>query len=74
MTDVIANLFIHVHLSKAKLTLFLDGNCYLIASTVRVYSFWQVMLRVLADSNTNSLHIPWYDGRSSRFDPVFHGK
>jgi len=73
MTDVIANLFVNVHPSKAKLTLFLDGNCFLIASTVSVYSLWLILLRVLADSNTNSLRNALYDGRNLRFDIAFHG-
>jgi hypothetical protein len=68
-----ASLFVDVHLSKAKLTLFLDGNCFLIASTVSVYSLRQILLRVLADGNTNSRHNALYDRHSSRFDIAFHG-
>jgi hypothetical protein len=52
MTDVMANFFIDVHLSKAKLPLFGDGNFFLIASTVSAYSLWQMLLRVVADGNT----------------------
>jgi len=73
MTDIIANLFIDVHLSKAKLTLFLDGNCFLIASTVSVDPLQQILLRVLAESNTNLLRNALYDRRSTRFDIVFDG-
>ena len=73
MTDVIANLFVNVYPSKAKLTLFVDGNCFLIASTVSVYSLRQILLTVLADGNTNSLRNALYDRRNSRFDIVLHG-
>ena len=73
MTDVIADLFLDVHPSKAKLTLFVDGNCFLIAFTVSVYSLRQILLRVLADGNTNSLRNALHDCRSSRFDIEFHG-
>jgi hypothetical protein len=73
MSDVIANLFVDVHLSKAKLTLILDGNCFLIASTVSVHSLRQILLRVLADGNTNSLRNALFDRHSSRFDITFHG-
>jgi len=73
MTDVITNLFVDVHPSKAKLTLFVDGNCLLIASTVSVYSLRQILLRVLADGISNSLRNALYDRHSSRFDIAFHG-
>ena len=73
MTDVIPNLFVDVHPSKAKLTLFLDSSCFLIASTVSVYSLWQILLRVLANGNTGSLRNALYDCRSSRLDIAFHG-
>jgi len=42
MTDVMASFFIDVHPSKAKLTLFHDGNYFLIAYTVSAYSLWQI--------------------------------
>jgi len=73
MTDVIANVFVEVHPSKAKLTLFLVGNCILIASTVSEYSLRQMLLKVLADGSTSSLRNALYDHRSSRFDIGFHG-
>jgi len=73
MTNVIANWFVDVHPSKAKLTLFVDGNCFLIPSTVSVYSLRQIVLRVLADGNTNSLRNALYDRVSSGFDIAFHG-
>jgi len=73
MTDVSVNLFVDVHLSKAKLTLFLDGSCFLIASTVSVYSLWQTLPRVLADGITTLLRNALYDCRSSRLDIAFHG-
>jgi len=70
---MIPNRFVDVHSSRAKLILFLDGNCFLSASTVSVYSLWQILLRVLADGNTNSLRNTLYDCCSSRFDIAFHG-
>jgi len=73
MTNVMANLFIDVHLSNAKLTWFLDGNCFLIVSTVSVYSLRQMLLRVLADGSTSFFCNALYDHQSSRFDIAFHG-
>jgi len=73
MTDVIANLFVDDPPSKAKLTFFLEGNCFLIASSVRVHSLRQIFLSVLADGNTNSLRNALYEHRGSRFDIAFHG-
>jgi len=54
MTDIMASLFVTVHPSKDKLTLFCDGNCFLIASTVSAYSLRQMLLRVVADGSTKS--------------------
>jgi hypothetical protein len=68
-----ANLFVDVHPSKAKLTLFCIGNCFLIASTVSVYSLRQMLLRVVADGSTRSSRNALYDRRSSKFDIAFHG-
>jgi len=73
MTDVMANVFVDVYPSKAILTLFRDGNCFLIASTVRVYSLRQILLRVVADGSIRSLRKALYDRRSSRFDTAFDG-
>jgi hypothetical protein len=50
---MMANLFVDVHQSKATLTLFLDSNCFLIASTVRGYALWQMLFSGLADSSTD---------------------
>jgi len=55
MTDVMASLLVHDHPSKAKLTLFNDGICFLIASTVSAYTLQQMLLRVEADGSTKSL-------------------
>jgi len=52
MTDILASLFVDVHLSKVKLTLYLDSNCFLIASTVSAYSLRQMLLSVIADGST----------------------
>jgi len=68
-----ATLFVEVHLSKAKLTLFHIGNCFLIASTVSAYSLRQMLLRIVADGRTRLSHNALYDRRSSRFDIGFHG-
>jgi len=73
MTDVMANLFVDVHPSKAKLTLFRNGNCFLIASTVSADSLRQMLLRVVADGSTRSSRNALYDRPSSRFDIAFQG-
>jgi len=73
MTDIIANSFVDVHPSKAKLTLFLVGNCFLIASTVSQYSLRHMLLRVLADGSTSSLRNVVHDRRTSRIEVAFHG-
>jgi hypothetical protein len=43
MTNVMANLFVDVNPFKAKLTLFVDASCFLIASTVGEYSLRQIL-------------------------------
>jgi len=48
MTEIIARFFVDVRLSKSKLTVFLHGNCFILASTVTEYSLWEMLLRVLA--------------------------
>jgi len=73
MTDVMANLFVDVHRSKAKQTSFRNGNCFLIASTVSAYSLWQMLLRVVADGSTRSSRDALYDHCTSRFDIAFQG-
>jgi len=74
MNDVMANLFVDVHPSSAKLTVFLDGNCFLIASTASEYSLRQMLLKVLADGRMRLLCTVLYDRHSSRFDIAFHGR
>jgi len=73
MTDVMASLFVEVHLSKAELTLFRNGNCFFMASTVSAYSLRQMLSRVVANGRTKSLCNALFDRRSSRFDIAFHG-
>jgi len=73
MTDVMASLFLDVHPSKAELTSFHDGNCFLIASMVSAYSLRQMLRRVIADGSTRSSRNALYDRGSFRFDLVFHG-
>jgi len=72
MTDIIASLFVDVHPSKAKLTLFCDGNYLLIACMVGSYALQQMLLRVVVDSSTSSSRNALYDRRNSRFDITFH--
>jgi len=72
MTDIIPSLFVDIHPSKAKLTIFLDSNCFLIASTVSEYSLWQLLLRVLADGSTSQPRNALNDHCSSRFDLAHH--
>jgi len=72
MTDVMASLFVDVHPSRAKLTLFRDGNCFLMAYTVSAYSLQQMVLRDVVDGSTRSSRNAIYDRRSSRFDIAFH--
>ena len=73
MTDVMASLFVDVHPSKAKLTLFCIGHCFLIACTVSADALWQMLLRVVADHRTWSSDNALYDHHSSRFDIAFNG-
>jgi hypothetical protein len=73
MINIMPRFFVDVHRSKAKLTLFHDGNCFLIASKVGVYSLWQILLRVVVDGSTRLLRNALYDSHSSRFDIALHG-
>jgi len=73
MPDVTACLFVGAHPSKAKLTSFRNGNCFLIASTFSGYSLRQMSQRVVADVRTRSLCNTVYDSGSSRFDIALHG-
>ena len=73
MTDVMASLCFEVHPSKAKLTLFRNGNCFLIATTVSAYSLRQMLLKVVVDGMSRSLHNAIYDRHSLKFDISFHG-
>jgi len=68
MTDVFTSLCVDVYLSEAQLTLFRDGNCFLIASMVRAYSLQQMLLSVVADGSTSSLRNARYDRCSASFD------
>jgi len=73
MTNVIANLCVDVLASKAKITLFLDANCFSIASTVSEYYIQYRLLRVLPDGSTNLLRNALYVHHSSSFEIVFQG-
>jgi len=73
MTDVMANVLVDVHPSKAKLTFFLDRICFLIAFTVSEYSLRQMLLSVLADGSTTSLRNAFDDHCSLRIDIAFLG-
>jgi hypothetical protein len=67
-----ANLFFDVHPSKAKQTLFCEGNYFLIKFTVSAYSVRQMLLRVAADSIVRSSRKALFDHRRLRFDIEFH--
>jgi hypothetical protein len=73
MIKIVTSLLVDVHPSKAKLTLFRDGNCFLIASMVSALTLHQMLLRVIADSSTRSLQNALYDLRNFGFDIAFHG-
>jgi len=72
-TDIMANSLVDVHPSKAKLTLFRDGNWFLIASTVTACPLRQMLLRVAADGSRSSSRNALYGRRSSMFDVAFQG-
>jgi hypothetical protein len=74
MTDVMANLIVDVHPSNAKLTLFLDGNYFLSASTLSEYSLLEMVEPVLAEGTTSSVHTPSIDCCKSWFAIPLHGK
>jgi len=63
-----ASLILDVHPFKVNLTLFLDGNCFLIVSRVSVYSLWQMLLGELADCSPNFHCSALYDFDSLQFD------
>jgi hypothetical protein len=71
--DNMAYFFIEVHPSKATLTLCFVGNSFLIASMVKEYSLWQILLKVLADGRTRSLCKALNNCQSSRFEITFQG-
>jgi len=71
MTEVMASLFVDIHLSKAKLTLSQDGNCFLIASMVSEDSLRQMLLMVMAGGSTRLLCNAIYDCHSSKFTIAF---
>jgi len=73
MTDVVASVFVDVYQSHAQLTLFDDGNCFLITSTVRGFSFQQMSLMVAMDGSAWSILTALYDHGSLRFDILLHG-
>lgn len=62
------NLFVAVHLSKAKLTLYHDCNCNSIASTVSAKSCQKLLPRVIADSSTISSPNDFYDPHQSTYE------
>ena len=72
MTDVNTIFIVDVHPSEAKLTFLLDGDCFLITSTVSQYFFQQMMLRVLADGSTTSPHNGLNHCRNSRLAIAFN--
>jgi len=73
MIDIIAKWFVDVHPSKAKLTLFLDGNCILIEATESAHSLWQMIPGVLVESRNSSLRNALCDRLGSTFEIAFQG-
>jgi len=73
MSYVITSLFIDVHPSNVKITVFRHRNCIITASTVNKYSLGQLLSRVVADGRRWSLHNGLYHHHSSAFDIVFCG-
>ena len=67
-----ATFFVDFQKSKAKPTLFLGGNCFLIASTISENSLQQMLLSVLVDSSIKPHSNRSYDLCSTRFGMVFH--
>jgi hypothetical protein len=63
MTGMMANIFVDIHLSKAKHTVYLDGNCDFHAYTICEYSLRQMLPIMLAAGSTNSLQNTLYDHR-----------
>jgi len=73
MNDFMANFFIDVHPSNAKLPLFHDGNCFIIASTVSEYSLWPMLSRLVVDRSTRSFRNAVYDCPSFWFEVALNG-
>jgi hypothetical protein len=65
------NFFLDVHPSTAILTLFLDGHCFSIASTVTDYSIWQMLVKESVHDTTDVLRKVLYHCHSCKFDIVF---
>jgi hypothetical protein len=73
MTGVMASLLVDVYPSGAKLTLFVDGNCFLMASTFSLYSLQRMLFTMLVDRSSYSLGKASHDGCSSMHNTAFHG-
>jgi hypothetical protein len=73
VNNVIVNLFVDIHPSQAKLTLFLDGNCFLIASMVSKSSLRQGLQIVLPYGSTSTLRNAYSDRHSSGFEIALQG-
>jgi len=73
MTYIMASFSMDVHLSRAKLTLFRNGNCFPIAPTDSACSLWQMLREVVEEGSSRSLCNTLYDCHSSRFDIALHG-
>jgi len=67
-----ACLFVDVNPSKAKLTVFDDGNSFLLARTGCACCLWEMFLSVMAEGSTKSRRNGWSDYRSSKFDVAFY--
>jgi hypothetical protein len=72
MTNVMARLFLDVQPSKAKQSLYLDGNCFLVAPTINEHSLGPMLISAIADGSTCWQRKALYGCRSSRLDIAFH--
>lgn len=63
-----AIMFVHIHPSKAERTLLREGNCFVIASTVRTYSLWQMLLNLVAEIRNSLLSNALYHHSISMSD------
>jgi hypothetical protein len=71
--DIVAILFVDVHLHNILLTLVVGCDDFIIQSIGSEYSLWLLLQREVADISTNLQGNASYDGHNPRFDIAFHG-